>query len=327
MKILVTGGSGFIGSHLVENLVKKKEHNVIVIDNLSSGRLENLNGVLDKVKFVKADISKIGSYKKYFRGVDIVFHLAALADIVPSINNPNKYFNSNVMGTKNILDLIIKYKIPKIIYTASSSCYGIPKNYPTKETEKLDPKYPYALTKKLGEDIIMHYSRLYKFKALSLRLFNVYGPKSRTSGAYGAMFGVFLRQKISNRPLTVVGDGNQTRDFTYVSDVIKALNKTIGYNGLCKIINVGSGKSISVNKIVSILKCKKIFIPKRPGEPEITQADIKLAKKELKWSPKIGINFGIKNLLENIDYWKDAPLWTPKKIKKATRGWFKYLND
>ena len=171
------------------------------------------------------------------------------------------------MGTKNILDLIIKYKIPKIIYTASSSCYGIPKNYPTKETEKLDPKYPYALTKKLGEDIIMHYSRLYKFKALSLRLFNVYGPKSRTSGAYGAMFGVFLRQKISNRPLTVVGDGNQTRDFTYVSDVIKALNKAIGYNGLCKIINVGSGKSISVNKIVSILKCKKILFQKDLENP------------------------------------------------------------
>ena len=326
MKILITGGAGFIGSHLVEYLLKEK-HKITVIDNLSSGRLENLKKNLKKINFVKADIHKTGRWSKNFRNIDIVYHLAALADIVPSIQKPNRYFDSNVIGTRNVINQVIKYKIPKIIYAASSSCYGIPKRYPTKENELLDPKYPYALTKMLGEEIILHFAKLYKFKATSLRLFNVYGPKSRTSGAYGAMFGVFLKQKIEKKPLTVVGNGKQTRDFTFVSDVVRAFGSCLKYNCRKQIINIGSGKTISVNKIVELLKCKKVKIEKRPGEPDTTHANIKLAKKELRWSPKITIKEGIDNLLKDLDYWKRAPLWTPKKIKVATKDWFKHLND
>lgn len=326
MKILITGGAGFIGSHLVEYFLRKK-HKITVIDNLSSGRLDNIKESLNQINFVKADIHKDGKWVKYFKNIDIVFHLAALADIVPSIQKPNRYFDSNVIGTKNIINQILKYKIPKIVYAASSSCYGIPKNYPTKENELLDPKYPYALTKMIGEDIILHFAKLYKFKATSLRLFNVYGPKSRTSGAYGAMFGVFLKQKIAKKPLTVVGNGKQTRDFTYVSDVVRAFSSCLRYNCREQVINIGSGKAISVNEIVTLLKCHKINIPKRPGEPDITKADVRLAKKELKWSPKITIKKGITYLIKDIEYWKNAPLWTPKKIKIATKDWFKYLND
>lgn len=324
MKIVITGGAGFIGSHLVKKLLDKK-YQIIVVDNFSTGRQSNIKEFKNKIKIVKADISRKGSWTKYFKNVKAVFHLAALADIVPSIQNPEKYFESNVLGTKNILNTCILNKIPKIIYSASSSCYGIPTKYPTTENEKIDPRYPYALTKRIGEEMILHYSRIYNIRALSLRLFNVYGTKSRTSGTYGAMFGVFLKQKIECKPLTVVGNGEQKRDFTYVSDIVDVFYKCLFYNGKINIFNVGTGKPVSVNKIVKILKCKKIKIPKRPGEPDITHANINLVKKELNWRPKISIEKGVSLILKEIDYWKKAPLWTPNKIKKATIDWFKYI--
>ncbi len=324
MNILITGGAGFIGSHLVEKLLKK-EHNVFVIDNLSTGRIQNLNKFKKKIKFYEYDLSRKGKWQKILKKIDVVFHLAALADIVPSIQNPEKYFNANVIGTKNLIEACINYKIKKIVYSASSSCYGIPKKYPTSESEIIDPKYPYALTKRIGEEILLHYGGLYKIKVISLRLFNVYGTRSRTSGTYGAMFGVFLKQILSNKPLTVVGNGRQSRDFTYVLDVVNAFMKCLIYKGDKKIFNIGTGKPISVNKIVNLLKGKKINIPKRPGEPFITHANAKLAFRELKWKYKINIEQGIKLVLKDIKYWKNAPLWTPEKIKLATLDWFKYL--
>ena len=326
MKIIITGGAGFIGSHLAEFLINKG-HNIVIIDNLSTGRLSNIKAFKNKVKFIKADISKLGKWTENFKNARVVFHLAALADIVPSIQNPTKYFDSNVIGTENITSASIKHKVKKIIYSASSSCYGIPKNYPTVETESIAPQYPYALTKNLGEQILMHYAKIYGIQVTSLRLFNVYGTRSRTSGTYGAMFGVFLAQKLKNKPLTVVGNGNQKRDFTYISDVIEAFYKAIRINKNFQIFNLGTGKPTSVNDIVKLLGCKSINIPRRPGEPDITSANINKIKKELNWKPKISIKQGTKNLLNEINYWNSAPVWTPKKIKVATKDWFKYLGD
>ena len=323
-RALVTGGCGFIGSHLVEKLIKLN-YEVIIIDNLSTGRLENINNFKNKCKFYKVDITNIKQIDKHFKNVDVVFHCAALADIVPSIQNPENYYNSNVTGSLNVISSCIKHKVKKIIYTASSSCYGISKKIPTKEKEKINPEYPYALTKYLGEQIILHWSKVYKIKSISLRLFNVYGPRSRTSGTYGAMFGIFLAQKIFSRPFTVVGNGEQKRDFTYISDIVEVLIKASKSNLTQEIFNIGSGRSVSVNYIVKLLNGKKIRIPKRPGEPEITFADISKVKKKLKWKPKIKIEKGIKLLLENLNYWKSAPVWTPKKIAIATKDWFKYL--
>jgi len=324
MKIIITGGAGFIGSHLAEFLIKKG-HKIVIIDNLSTGRLNNIKSFKNRLKFVKADISKLGKWTENFNNAKIVFHLAALADIVPSIQNPKKYFDSNVLGTENVSSASIKYKVKKIIYSASSSCYGIPKNYPTSETENIRPQYPYALTKNLGEQILMHYAKIYGLHVTSLRLFNVYGTRSRTSGTYGAMFGVFLAQKLKKKPLTVVGDGMQKRDFTYISDVIMGFYKTIKIKKNFQIFNLGTGKPISVNRIVKLLGCKSINIPKRPGEPDQTNANIRKIKKELNWEPKISIEQGIKKLLNEINYWNNAPVWTPKKIKIATKDWFKYL--
>ena len=324
MKIVITGGAGFIGSHLAEFLIKKK-HQIVIIDNLSTGRIENIKSFKKKVKFVNADISKKGRWMQNFKNTQVVFHFAALADIVPSIKDPYTYFQSNVVGTENVANSCVINNVKKIIYAASSSCYGIPKNYPTSEKESIKPQYPYALTKNIGEQILIHYGKIYGFQVTSMRLFNVYGTRSRTSGTYGAMFGVFLAQKLKNKPLTVVGDGHQKRDFTYISDVVLAFYKCIRLKKNFQIFNVGTGKPISINNIVKLLNCKSINIPKRPGEPDQTNAKIGKIKKELKWYPKISINAGINKLLRDIDYWNEAPVWTPKTIKIATKEWFKYL--
>jgi UDP-glucose 4-epimerase len=324
MRCLVTGGSGFIGSHLVEQLVKLG-HQVTVLDNFCTGKIKNLENVKKKIRIIEIDISN-GNLEKHFKKIDYVFHLAALADIVPSINNPKNYFETNVVGTFNVLEACRKNNIKKIIYLASSTCYGIPDKYPTPESYKINPQYPYALTKYFGELLTLHWAKVYKLKFISLRLFNVYGTRSRTSGSYGAVFGVFLAQKLAKKPFTIVGNGKQKRDFTYVSDVVEAIIKAIKSKKFNKIYNVGSGKSISVNHIANLLKGKRVHIPKRPGEPNMTFADITKISKDLKWYPKINISEGVNLILKNIDLWKDAPVWTPEKIRVATKNWFKFLS-
>jgi UDP-glucose 4-epimerase len=325
VKSLVTGGAGFIGSNLVDQLVKKK-HKVIVLDNFSTGRRSNLSHQIEKnVKIIKIDISNNIYLDKYFKGVDYVFHLAGIADIVPSIENPNKYFKSNVVGTLNVVQAAKKANIKKLIYAASASCYGIPDKFPIKENAKINPMYPYAFTKWQAEELIMHWVKVYNFPAISIRFFNAYGPRSRTSGAYGAAFGVFLAQRLANKPLTIVGSGNQTRDFIHVYDLVSGIIKAALSKKAGKIYNIGSGKEVKINKIIKLIGGRKVHIPKRPGEPNRSLADISKIKKDLDWQPKIKIEEGIKNLLSKIHYWKDAPVWTPKSIKKETKIWFKLL--
>ncbi len=324
MKIVVTGGAGFIGSNLVDFLVKKK-HKVIVIDNFSTGLKSNLKLSQKKIKIISKDISHNNNLDRIFKGVDYVFHLAGLADIVPSIEKPESYFRSNVLGTFNILEACRKNKIKKIIYAASASCYGLPKKFPTNELEKINVKYPYAFTKWQGEELVKHWFEIFKLPYISMRFFNVYGARSRTSGAYGAVFGVFLAQKVAKRPLTVVGSGKQTRDFIHITDIVEALYKAAFSKVEGKIYNVGSGKETSVNKIANLISKKRISIPKRPGEPDRSLSDIKKIKKDLNWRPKVSIEKGVQDLLENLHHWKKAPVWTPKKIKKATKVWFKFL--
>ena len=323
--IIVTGGAGFIGSNLVEGLIKKN-HKVIILDNFSTGRKTNI--IKDKnIRTIKCDISNYKQIENYFRGVKYVYHLAGLADIVPSIVAPEKYFYSNVVGTFNVLRASSKFKAKKFIYAASASCYGFPKKFPTDEKQEIKPMYPYALTKWQGEELVKHFNKIYKLPTISLRFFNIYGPKSRTSGTYGAVFGVFLAQKLANKPLTVVGDGNQTRDFLHVNDLVNLLIKIVKSKVKGKIYNVAGGKEIKVSKIANLIGGKKIHIPKRPGEPDRSKGDIRKIKKDFAWSPKISINKGVKDLMKNIDYWRAAPVWTPKKIKKATKIWFSLLKN
>ncbi|MCX5750079.1 MAG: SDR family oxidoreductase [Candidatus Saganbacteria bacterium] len=328
-KTVVTGGAGFIGSHLTEALLKKG-YQVVVIDNFSTGRPQNLQHLSSNplLALVEADINDAAKIKGYFDGADYVFHLAALADIVPSIVNPVSYFRSNVDGTMSVLE-IVREKCPnlkKFLYTASSSCYGIPDKYPTNEKAEIRPEYPYALTKYLGEQTALHWAKVYKLPVIALRLFNVYGPRSRTSGTYGAVFGVFIAQKLANKPFTVVGDGKQTRDFTFVTDVVSAFITAAESGVSGEVFNVGSGSHYSVNTLVKILGGEVTHIPKRPGEPDCTFADISKIKKILGWNPKVSFEQGVKVLLDNIEYWRQAPVWTPESIQEATKDWFKYLS-
>lgn len=328
MKCLVTGGAGFIGSHLVELLIARG-HEVIALDNLASGRLQNLSATEGnpKFKFVEADIRNAEALAPAFIGVDWVFHLAGLADIVPSIEMPEHYFSVNVTGTFNVLECAKANDVKRVVYAASSSSYGIPDAYPTDETSPIKPQYPYALTKYMGEELVMHWSRVYGLPAVSLRLFNVYGTRSRTTGAYGAVFGVFLAQKLNQRPLTVVGDGTQTRDFTYVTDVARAFYAAAQSEICGQAMNVGSGNHYSVNRLVELLGGDVQYIPKRPGEPECTFAKVDKITELLDWHPQVTFEEGVATMLANIENWRDAPIWDRNSIQKATQTWFKYLGS
>ena len=326
MKAIVTGGAGFIGSHLTERLLAEG-HQVTVLDNFSNGRIQNLAHLKGNKNLTvhEADVSCFEKILPFFNGVEWVFHLAALADIVPSIEKPLDYYRSNVTGTVSVLEASRQSGVQRFVYTASSSCYGIADIYPTPETAAIRPEYPYALTKNLGEQCALHWGLIYKLPVISLRLFNVYGPRARTSGTYGAVFGVFLAQKLNGKPFTIVGDGTQTRDFTYVTDVVSAFLAAAQSDLKNEIFNVASSRPTSVNRIAELLGGEKIFIPKRPGEPDITHADIARITRSLKWAPKVPIEEGVKNLLAHIDDFKNAPVWTPETIKEATKTWFAYL--
>jgi UDP-glucose 4-epimerase len=328
MKVLVTGGAGFIGSHLVERLLADG-HAVTVLDNFSTGRISNLEQVKDRPQLTvnEADVTDYESIRPLFAGVQWVFHLAALADIVPSIENPLKYHRANVDGTVTVLESAREAGIKRFIYAASSSCYGIPDQFPTPETSPIQAKYPYALTKYLGEQCVLHWGQVYKMPCLSLRLFNVYGRRVRTSGTYGAVFGVFLAQKLAGMPFTVVGDGTQTRDFTFVTDVANAMVCAAESDLEGEVLNVGSGDTYSVNQLVNLLEGAIDYIPKRPGEPNCTFADTQKIRQLLGWQPGVSFSQGVKTMLENIDSWRDAPVWDKGSISEATRGWFKYLSD
>jgi UDP-glucose 4-epimerase len=325
-KCIVTGGAGFIGSHLAEALAVKGYH-VVILDNFSTGRMANIREFEKSphVDVKKIDITDFSAVSTAFEGASFVFHLAALADIVPSIQEPLKYHHANVNGTVTVLEAARKAGVRKVIYAASSSCYGIPDNYPTPETAPLRPMYPYALTKYLGEQYVMHWDQTYDLPCVSLRLFNVYGPRSRTSGTYGAVFGVFLAQKLAGKPFTVVGDGTQTRDFTYVTDVAEAFIRAAESDKRGEIYNVGSGGTYSVNRLVELLGGDVLHIPKRPGEPDCTYADIRKIRNELGWSAKVSFESGVKQMLDHIELWRDAPVWDEKTIAAATKDWFSYL--
>lgn len=328
MKILVTGGAGFIGSHLVERLLGQG-HEVTVLDNCSTGRIENIAHLLgsDRLHFEQLDINESERIVPLFSGIDWVFHLASLADIVPSIQQPVPYHRANVDGTVSVLEASRAAGVKRFVYAASSSCYGIPDHYPTREDAAMRPQYPYALAKMLGEQCVMHWHQVYGLPAISLRMFNVYGPRSRTSGTYGAVFGVFLAQKLAGHAYTVVGDGHQTRDFTYVTDVVEAFIQAAESDVSGEIMNVGSRNTYSINRLVELLGGGVEYIPKRPGEPDCTYADVTKIEHLLGWRARVSFEAGVGEMLESIDYWQEAPLWTVDKIADATKEWFSYLGD
>lgn len=322
---VVTGGAGFIGSHLVD-LLLARDYDVRIIDNLVGGHLSNLADHKDnsRLSFFQEDIRQLDPASKIFADAGYVFHLAAIGDIVPSIERPTDYMDANVQGTVRVLECARHAGVRKFVYTASSSCYGLAAT-PTAEDHPIAPQYPYALSKYQGEQAAFHWHQVYGLPVNSICIFNAYGTRVRTTGAYGAVFGVFLRQKLASQPYTVVGDGTQSRDFIYATDVAEAFLAAAESEITGMRFNVGAGNPQSVNRLIELLGGDVIYLPKRPGEPDCTFADISRIKALLGWQPRVSFEEGVARMLAEIEHWRDAPLWNRESIALATQTWFQYL--
>ena len=323
---VVTGGAGFIGSHMVD-LLLERGFSVRVIDNFSGGHAANLRHHEGNSHLVvdHCDIRDLVADDKLFSGASLVFHFAGIGDIVPSIEKPTEYMDVNVQGTARVLEGARWAGVDKFVYAASSSCYGLAET-PTTESHPIMLQYPYALSKLMGEEAVLHWGLVYHLPVVSIRIFNAYGPRSRTKGAYGAVFGVFLAQKLAGKPFTVVGDGTQSRDFVYVTDLARAFMLAAESHRTNEVYNVGGGDPQTVNRLVELLGGDVDFLPKRPGEPECTWSDISKIRSHLGWEPTISFEEGVKTMLQNIDYWRDAPVWDSATIRDATRTWFDTLS-
>ena len=326
--VVVTGGAGFIGSHMVD-LCVADGYRVHVIDNMVGGRAANLeqHESTPDVVLDERDVRAVQPGDKLLEGASYVVHFAGIGDIVPSIERPMEYMSANVMGTVHMLEAArAAGTVKKFVYAASSSCYGLAQT-PTDENHPIRPEYPYALSKYQGEMAVFHWHDVYHLPVNSVRIFNAYGTRSRTSGAYGAVFGVFLRQKLAGKPFTVVGDGTQRRDFLFVTDVAKAFWAAARTEKVGQVWNLGAGNPQSVNRLVALLQGEAVHIPKRPGEPDVTHADITKIQRDLGWKPEVSFEEGVAKVVANIDYWREAPLWDPDSIAKATKTWFETLAD
>lgn len=325
---VVTGGAGFIGSHAVDCLLVRG-YSVRVIDDLRGGRLANLEDALatGKITLYEQDICELESDSPVFTGAELVLHFAGIGDIVPSVERPMDYMAINVMGTVRVLEASRTAAVQRFVYAASSSCYGANPPTPTSELAPIVTEYPYALSKYLGEQTAFHWMRVYGLSVNSLRIFNAYGTRSRTSGAYGAVFGVFLKQKLSRTPYTVVGDGSQGRDFVYVTDVAEAFVRAGESQLSGRIWNLGCSKPQSVNRLVELLDGPVVHLPKRPSEPDVTWADRTSIQRDLEWVPQISFEEGVSRVLANIEYWAEAPLWDEASIAAATASWFEMLTN
>ncbi len=298
-KYLVTGGAGFIGSNLVDELIRLG-HKVVVLDNLSTGKRSYLNS---KAAFIKGDITKLEKIRPVFKNIDGVFHLAALPRVPLSIEKPIKTHDVNVNGTLNVLIAARDAGVKRVVYSASSSAYGETKTLPQREELKPDPMHPYGLQKYIGEEYCRVFSLVYGMETVSLRYFNVYGPRMADTGAYLSVIKTFLQQKMAGEPLTIFGDGAKTRDFTHVRDVVRAniLAMQSKKTREGEVINIGSGKNYSINQIANFIGGSKW--PKRYLAPRIeawhSLADISKAKKLLGWTPKEKLEEAIKELLKS----------------------------
>ena len=324
---VVTGAAGFIGSHMT-GLLLDRGYRVHGIDNLVGGRVKNLDDYTanPNLVFEVRDVRDLKPGDALFRDARYVFHFAGVGDIVPSIDRPVEYMSANVMGTVCVLEAARHAGVAKLVYAASSSCFGSTCETPTPETAPIKPEYPYALSKYMGEQAVLHWGKLYRLPVMSVRIFNAYGPRSATRGAYGAVFGVFLAQKLAGKPFTLVGDGTQSRDFVFVADVVRAFLLAAESPLTQQVYNLGTGRPQTVNRLIELLGGDVVRVPKRPGEPDSTWAEITKIQTELGWAPTVSFEEGVAEMLRNLEYWREARVWEPESIRAATEGWFAALS-
>ena len=297
-KVLVTGGAGFIGSNLVQYLLANN-YEVTVVDNLLTGHLSNLESTYNKLNFIKGDIRDFELIDHLMKDIDTVFHLAASVGNKRSIDFPLEDAQINVIGTINILEAARKHNIRKIVTSSSAGIFGELKMIPINENHPIDPDTPYGSTKLCQEKLCLSYSKLYNFEAVCLRYFNVYGQNQRFD-AYGNVIPIFVYNIIHDIPIKIFGDGEQTRDFIHVNDVVKAnVNASLSI-GISGAFNIASGESISINQLVSILSSftdKKVivsYLDKRPGDVIHSLADISSAKENINFNPSTQLIEGLR---------------------------------
>ncbi|MBI2035801.1 MAG: NAD-dependent epimerase/dehydratase family protein [Candidatus Liptonbacteria bacterium] len=296
-KVVVTGGAGFIGSNLADELVREG-YAVHIIDDLSNGKRENVN---PKAKLHVKSILDLKAIQPIIKGATYVFHLAALPRVQYSIRHPIETDKANVGGTLNVLVASVRGKVKRLIYSSSSSAYGDQKKLPLKETFAVNPKSPYGLHKYMGELYCRLWSEVYGLPTVSLRYFNVYGPRQSAEGAYALVIAKFLKLRSEGKPLSITGDGKQTRDFTSVHDVVRANilaaeSKRVGRG---EVINIGAGKNFSVLQIAKFIGGPIVHIPARL-EPRHTLADTALARKLLGWKPLVTMDEGIEEIKNTL---------------------------
>ncbi|MFH0863470.1 MAG: SDR family oxidoreductase [Candidatus Gottesmanbacteria bacterium] len=304
MKCLVTGGAGFIGSNLVEKLLEQK-HQIVVIDDLSTGRKENLDGFFSKIKFYQESILNFDNLKNISQGCEIIFHQAAIPSVVRSIQNPRASSLVNIEGTLNVLLCAKELGIRRVVIASSSSVYGDTKILPKKEDMVIWPKSPYALTKLVDEHYGRIFSNLYDLETVCLRYFNVFGPRQNPNSNYAAVIPAFIKAVANGQSPIIHGDGEQTRDFTFINDVVRA-NILASKVKISKhnVINIASGRNISINNLLQlIIKIIGKNVPAMRDEPRLgdvrdTQADIKLAKKLLNYSPNYNLEEGLRETVK-----------------------------
>ncbi len=300
MNVVVTGGAGFIGSHLVERLVYSG-HKVTALDNLSSGKIKNLKKIRNRIKFYKIDLAKEKNLEKYFKNVDWIFHLAGVSSVTQSLIYPIRYYSNNVKSTINLLNAIKYKKVKKIVFFSTAALYGNPKKLPINEKSKIQIFNNYSLTKKICEEILEHWWRVFKINTIILRVFNVYGPRCKDDSKDGNVVGIFYKKYLQKKALPIFGNGKQTRDFIYISDVLDAIIKLAKSKVKFDIFNLGSGKQVTINKLVGIIGVQKIkYLPKNKNEIENSFASIKKLKKTIDWKPLTKIEKGIKETFNSL---------------------------
>ena len=295
---VVTGGAGFIGSHMVDALLDAG-FSVRVVDNLTGGHrsnLDHLKGNPDLACYWQ-DVRALEPDSAIFAGAQYVFHFAGIGDIVPSIEQPTQYMDTNVQGTVRVLECARAAAVEKFIYAASSSCYGLAA-VPTREDHPIAPQYPYALSKYVGEQFSGMFSRLYGLPTVSLRYFNVYGPRQPREGAYALVMGIFLDDLKKGRPLTIHGDGSQRRDFVHVRDVVAANIAAYNSDAQDMALNVGSGENYSIKELADMISDHQVYGPRRQGDADVTLADISRIKRLTGWTPEVRFEDGLAELKE-----------------------------
>lgn len=304
----MTGGAGFVGSHVVARMLEEG-HSVAVLDNFSSGRRENL-AIMPEAEVTEADVRDFETVERKLAGVDTVFHLAAMVSVPASLEDPRTTWEVNLKGTYNVLEAARRAKVRRMVFTSSSAVYGENPKPPFKENSPLLPESPYALTKLMGEELCSLYGRLYKLETVILRLFNVYGPRQNPSSQYASAIPNFTRCLLAGQTPTVYGDGDQTRDFVYVEDVVRSAELTArSKKAVGGVFNVGSGKRLSVNKLLAEIQkilgtsARPGFSPRKQGDVLHSGADLARAKKVLGFSPKA--NFS-KALSETVLWFKNS---------------------